>query len=81
MTLTIILLMTVAGAWTVLTNMVTVCSLLSLMLPAVEDFDEFPRFQPYYRLFCKIVIKWGSLSLRGKILEARGINTGNGGGT
>lgn len=52
---------------------VLVCSALSLILPAVEDFDEFPRFQKYYRLFCKIVVKWGSLDLRGKILQARGV--------
>lgn len=56
-----------------LTRIVFGCSILSLMLPAVEDFNEFPRFQPYYRLFCKVVIKWGSLDFRGKILEARGI--------
>lgn len=60
-------------AWLGLTNLVTICSILSLMLPAVEDFNDFPRFQKWYRLVCKLIIKWGSLDLRGKILEARGI--------
>lgn len=61
-------------------RIVFACSLLSLLLPAVEDFNEFPGFQRYYRLFCKIILKWGSLDLRGKILQARGIikNGGNG---
>lgn len=65
--------------WVWLSSFVTGCSILSLFLPAVEDFNDFPRFQPYYRLFCKVVIKWGSLDLRGKILQLRGVKVnGNG---
>ncbi len=60
--------MTIETAWIYLSSLVTGCSLASLLLPPIEYFDEFPRFQPYYRLFCKIVVKWGSLDLRGKII-------------
>lgn len=52
-----------------LSMFVTGCSILSLILPPVEFFDDFPRFQKYYRLFCKIIVKWGSLDLRGKVIQ------------
>jgi len=44
-------------------------SILSLVLPPVELFDDFPRFQKYYRLLGKIVKYMGSLDFRTKILE------------
>ena len=45
------------------------CTLLSLALPPVEFFDNFPRFQEGYRLFCKVLKYWGSLDFRGKVIE------------
>jgi hypothetical protein len=60
--------MTLEQAWFYLASFVTGCSLLSLLLPPVEFFDEFPRFQKFYRLFCKIIVKWGSLDVRGKVI-------------
>ena len=44
-------------------------SLLSLALPPVELFEDFPRFQKWYRLFGKIVKYLGSLDFRTKVLE------------
>lgn len=44
-------------------------SIMSILLPPVEFFDDFPRFQPWYRLGCKFIKYWGSLNWRGKIIE------------
>ena len=60
--------MAIETAWIYFSSFVTACSFAALLLPPIEYFNEFPRFQPYYRLFCKIIIKWGSLDLRGKII-------------
>lgn len=48
---------------------VFICSVLSLILPPVEFFEEFPRFQAYYRLFGKFLKYWGNLNFRSKIIE------------
>ena len=45
------------------------CTLLSLILPPVEFFNSYPRFQESYRLFCKVLKYWGSLDFRGKVIE------------
>lgn len=44
------------------------CTILSLLLPPVEFFDDFPKFQPYYRFVCKFLKYFGSLDFRGKII-------------
>lgn len=48
---------------------VTACSILSLILPPYEFFEDFPRFQKWYKLICKIIKYLGSLDFRGKIVQ------------
>ena len=64
--------------WQYAPDVVFICSLLSLFLPAPEEFNDFPRFQKVYRLALKFIVKWGSLDLRSKVLAARGVNLENG---
>lgn len=45
------------------------CSILSLLLPPVEQFQDFPRFQKRYTLCVSLIAHWGALNLRGKLLE------------
>lgn len=45
------------------------CSIASIILPPVEFFDDFPRFQKWYRLFCKFVKYFGALDFRAKVIE------------
>lgn len=40
------------------------CSVFSLMLPPIETFKDFPRFQKYYSVFIVIVTRWGSINFR-----------------
>lgn len=44
------------------------CSILSNLLPPVEFFEDFPNFQKWYRMGCKILKYLGSLDWRGKII-------------
>ena len=50
------------GRWVLLN------SVLSILLPPVEFFDDYPRFQKLYRTVCKFIKYFGNLDLRGKII-------------
>lgn len=41
-------------------HVIVVCSVLHMLLPPYETFDEFPRFRQYYKLIVLIV---GNISL------------------
>ena len=45
------------------------CSLASLVLPPPEFFEEFPRFQKWYRFALKFLKYVGSLDFRARIVE------------
>lgn len=51
-----------------LSRWVLLFTLLSILLPPVEFFEEFPRFQRWYRLGCKLIKYFGSLDWRGKVI-------------
>lgn len=61
--------MTLPPALAYLALWIAGCSILSLILPPVEMFDDFPRLQKWYRLLCKLIKYFGSLDLRGKIIQ------------
>ncbi len=60
--ITIMQLLDWAGRW------VLFFSVLSIILPPVEFFDEVPRFQKWYRFICKFIKYFGSLDVRGKVI-------------
>ena len=41
-------------------GLVSICSILHLILPAYEIFDDFPEFKKYYKVFVLII---GSIAL------------------
>lgn len=45
-------------------ELVLVSSILSMLLPPVEWFDGWPKFQKFYALFVKIVHKYAALNAR-----------------
>lgn len=61
-------------AWAVFTSWVTVCSILSWVLPPPEILDDAPgavkALQPWYRFLCKLIKWFGALDLRGKVNPA-----------
>ncbi len=54
------------------------CSLLSVLLPPVEYFADFPRLQRAYRLLIQLVSRYGALNLRGSIAQWYQKQNGNG---
>ena len=48
---------------------VVIASIISWLMPPIETFDGFPRFQKFYVLIVRIVSQYASLNLRGKMLE------------
>jgi hypothetical protein len=53
-------------------------SVINLLLPPVEKFRNFPRFQEYYELLVELT-NWFSLNLRGRIATyyIKRLNGGN----
>lgn len=45
-------------------------SIISIFLPPIEMFDDYPRFQKHYKLVISIIGTWAALNLRGKIASA-----------
>jgi hypothetical protein len=44
-------------------------SLLSILLPPIEFFNDYPKFQKGYTLLIKIVNRYGALNIRGPVVE------------
>lgn len=45
-------------------SLVLISSILSMLLPPVEWFSDWPKFQKFYDLFVKIVHKYAALNAR-----------------
>ena len=60
---------TLGDLFDILSKWVFVCSMLSIVLPPVEFFEKYPKFQDGYRLFCKLLKYFGALDFRGKIIS------------
>ena len=50
-------------------NIIAIGSILSIFLPPIEWFNDFPRFQRGYRMLIVVVNHYLALNLRGKIAE------------
>jgi len=44
-------------------------SMISLLLPPIEMFDNFPRFQKYYTVVVNLMQYYGAQNWRGKIAQ------------
>lgn len=54
------------GRWV---QFVFACSILSNVLPPIEDFKDFPRFQKFYALLVNVVYHYGAMNFRGKMVQ------------
>lgn len=50
-----LIVFSIAGLWIIVSNLVSVCSMLHLILPPYETFSDYPTFQKYYKLVVLIV--------------------------
>jgi hypothetical protein len=48
-------------------HLVVISSILSILLPPIETFEHFPRFQRAYSLLVITITRWTSLNLRNTI--------------
>ena len=66
--MTIATILTVAGLWVVVSNLISICSMLHILLPPYETFNDYPRMQKYYKLIVLII---GNIALnkRGDVVN------------
>ena len=53
-----------ARIFTIVIRVVFCSSVASLLLPPIETFKDFPRFQKFYGVLVTIVVRWAALNLR-----------------
>ena len=54
-------------AFEIIEHVVTISSFVSLALPPIETFSQFPRFQKVYAVIVITITRWTSLNLRNTI--------------
>ena len=54
-----------ARAWA--EHVVVISSVLSILLPPIETFSQFPVFQKWYGMAVIVITRWASLNLRNVI--------------
>lgn len=66
---------TVGTLWTIVTNVVTICSVLHTVLPPWDFLSDFPRVQAVYKLFVYIV---GYIAVNARSALYTQLSTANG---
>jgi len=70
-----LIVLTMAGFWSVVSSTVTICSFLHTVMPPWEAFNDFPAVQKYYKLLVYIV---GYIALNGRSTLYPSLSTGSG---
>lgn len=57
--------------FTLFEHVVTTSSLIYLLLPSIETFKDYPKFQKAYGVFVAIIVKWASLNIRNVLYSSK----------
>ena len=70
-------MITVEQAYLWLAQIVLWASVLALLLPRVDRFNDFPKFQKFYKTVVSIVSDYAALNIRSKLGNGNGNGNGN----